>query len=346
MFFDTINITKEILLSKVTEYQIFKYYCKNFIENKLFNSEFRDDSTPSCKIYNNGGSLLYRDFGNGDSLDCFAYVQKKFKLKLKIDLNFYEVLKVIANDLGVIKSIKDFKVEPSLNYVGLKDTFKGIKTRHTIKKKRRLWNKTDAYWKDYYFSQELLDFYRVEPIDYYWINNRNGYLDLVYDYKKNIYDPAYSYEEINGYRKILRPYASKLNKWNSSMPRQIVEGYNQLENTGDYCIITSSRKDTMAWRLLGFNACNPASESIFITENCFLLLKNRFKHIVINYDNDKQGMISNTKYSIQYNIPIFITPKLSAATKDLSDILYFKGYDTALNIKNNFKNNLIYGTEL
>lgn len=344
--FDTIGIDKHFILSKVTQYQIFKHYCKNFTEGKLFSSELRSDSDPSCKIYNNNGNLLYFDCGTREKYDCFSYVQAKHKKLYGIDLNFGEVLRVIAADFGFIQKVKDFKVSPSLNYVGLADTFKGIKTKYTIKKKRRPWNKADTYWKDYYFTEELLNFYRVEPLEYFWKSNNNGYLDLVYEYKKNIYNPAYSYEEINGYRKILRPYEVKLKKWDSCMPKQIVEGYTQLDNTGDYCIITSSRKDTMAWRMLGYNACNPGSEAMFLTENCFLLLKNRFKHLVINYDNDIQGMVSMKKYSMEFNIPMFIVPKYSNAVTDLSDVLYFKGYDTAQNLTKNFKNNLIYGSEL
>jgi hypothetical protein len=343
--FDTIDISKERLLEKVSQYQIFKYYCKNFVENKLFSSELRNDSSPSCKIYNNNGNLLYYDCGSGEKYDCFAYIQAKHKTLYNIDLRFNEVLKVIANDFGVIKTINNKKVTPSLNYIGKADTFKGIKTKYSLKKKKREWNRTDTYWQDYNMNRELLDFYRVEPLEYYWKSNPGGYLDLVYDYNNNIFDPAYSYEEINGYRKILRPYAGKLNKWDSSMPKQIVEGYNQLDNTGDYCIITSSRKDTMAWRMFGYNACNPGSETIFLTENCLLLLKSRFKHIVINYDNDEQGIKSMRSYSNGFALPVFIIPKLSASTKDLSDLIYFKGMDVAQNIVNNFKKNLIYGTE-
>lgn len=309
--FDTIDISKELLLQKVSPYQIFKYYCKNFVENKLFCSELRHDPTASCKIYNNGNNLMYVDFGTGDKYDCFDYVKARHKKQFGIDLYFNEVLRVIANDFGIIKAIKEFKIEPSLNYIGKADNFKGIKTKYILKKKKREWNKCDTYWQDYNLMFGLLDFYKVEPLDSYWRSNRNGYLDLVYNYAHNVFNPAYSYEEINGYRKILKPYAEKHHKWDSCMPKQIVEGYNQLENTGTYCIITSSRKDTMVWRMLGYNACNPGSETIFLTQNCLNLLKQRFKHIIINYDNDEQGIISMKKYSIEHNLPVFIIPKLS-----------------------------------
>tara|TARA_R110000868_G_scaffold45813_2_gene151757 strand:- start:3312 stop:4331 length:1020 start_codon:yes stop_codon:yes gene_type:complete len=333
-------ITKEYILSKVSEYQIFKYYCKNFVENKLFSSELRQDSSPSCKIYNNNGRLLYVDYGSGEKYDCFEYIKVKHRSLYKEDLNFYEVLNIIASDFNIIRKTKDNKITPSLNYIGRADTFKGIKTRYSLKKKRRDWNKADTYWKDYYFTQDLLDFYNVEPLENYWKSGSNEVYNLTYSYKDNIFDPAYSYEEINGYRKILRPYNDK-QKWDSNMPRQIVEGYTQLEQTGDYCIITSSRKDTMAWRLFGYNACNPGSETVFLTQNCFLLLKNRFKHIIINYDNDTQGLFSMNKYAQEFGIKQFIIPKLSPSVKDLSDLLYFKGWDTTQKIINNFKNNLI-----
>jgi hypothetical protein len=47
------------------------------------------------------------------------------------------------------------------------------------------------------------------------------------------------------------------------------------------------------------------------------------------------------KYSQQFGIKQFIIPKLSPSVKDLSDLLYFKGWDTTQKIINNFKNNLI-----
>lgn len=342
--FDTINISKDDVLKKVSQYQIFKYYCKGFVENKLFSSELRHDPTPSCKVYNNNGNLLYYDYGSGDKYDCFGYIQAKYKILFKIDLYFNEVLKIILNDFGVIKNIGDKKITPSLNYIGKPDKFEGIRTKYSLKKKAREWNNADTYWEDYYLKRDLLNFYNVQPLDYYWKVNAGGYLDLVYDYKTNIFDPAYSYEEINAYRKILRPYADKLEKWDSCMPKQIIEGYNQLENTGDKCIITSSRKDTMVWRSFGVNACNPGSETIFLTDNCLELLKSRFKQIIINYDNDTQGIKSMVKYSIEYNLPMFIIPK-SQSIKDISDLVYFKGRETTQKTINNLKINTIYGTE-
>jgi hypothetical protein len=338
--FDTINLSKDYLLTKVSQYQIFRYYCKNFVENKLFSSEFRSDSSPSCKIYNNNGNLLYHDYGSGESYDCFSYIQAKFKIMYNISLYFDEVLKVITTDFGLIKQIGDKKLTPSYNYIGKADTFKGIKTKYTLRKKQRAWNRTDTYWEDYHLSQELLDFYNVQPLEHYW-KSQGDYLNLVYSYKDNIFDPAYSYEEINGYRKILRPYATKLQKWDSCMPRQIIEGYNQLENTGDICLITSSRKDTMVWRSFGINACNPGSETMFLTDNCLELLKNRFKQIIINYDNDEQGIKSMNKYSLEYNLPMFIIPK-SPGIKDISDLVYFKGEDFTQKTINNLKNNLVW----
>ena len=58
--FDSIGIDKEFILSKVSQYQIFKYYCKPYKEGVLFCSELREDNTPSCKIYNNAnGKFIY-----------------------------------------------------------------------------------------------------------------------------------------------------------------------------------------------------------------------------------------------------------------------------------------------
>ena len=54
----------EVILEKITEYDIFRHYCFSFkILNKKFCSELRKDKRPSVSIVNYKGSLLYKDFG-------------------------------------------------------------------------------------------------------------------------------------------------------------------------------------------------------------------------------------------------------------------------------------------
>ena len=87
----------------------------------------------------------------------------------------------------------------------------------------------------------------------------------------------------------------------------------------------------MVWRLFNINAISPQSESIFLNENQFDLLKLRFKKIIINYDNDVQGLKSMDKFSNQFNIDKLIIPEY----KDISDYIKYQGYDKTKNLINN-----------
>lgn len=324
---DVEHLTKDLVLRHVSEYQIFKFYCKNFIElNKRLCSDLRIDNKPSCciKMYNNG--LYYKDFGTDESYNCFSYIRQYMKIKFNQDLNFNEILKVIINDLGLIKKIDNKKLIPSLNYVGLPDKFENKNT--VIKIKRRNWNYEDIYWDQYYLTKDILCFYGVIPISNYWISKNNSELFLAYSEKKD--DPAYSYEHGNGLRKILRPYDID-NKWISNLPRNIFSGWQQLDKIADLLIVTKSLKDCMVWRLFNINAISPQSESIFLNENQFDLLKLRFKKIIINYDNDVQGLKSMDKFSNQFNIDKLIIPEY----KDISDYIKYQGYDKTKNLINN-----------
>jgi hypothetical protein len=325
MFGGVDHPTKESILKKVTEYQIFSHYCKNFKElNKPFLSELYIDTKASCRIIYYNGKLLYKDFGNGSSFNCFSYIMAKY------NCTFNECLKIIANDFGFIKHIKDFKIVPSANYVGLPDKNFGNSKTALMVKFRRWYPKIDTYFYDYYITDELLRFYNVKALEYYWVAEKGDSMFLAYKYKDNIFDPAYSYEEGDEYRKILRPY-NKNYKWTSNVPRRYYQGYKQLDNTGDILIVTSSLKDVMIWRTFGYNAICPTGETVFLTDNALELLSYRFKKIFLNYDNDDEGIKQSKKIKEQYNIDSILTPNY----KDISDYIYFQGYDKTNNLIKN-----------
>ena len=314
-------VDKEYILNRISEFQIFKYYCHNFESlNKPFLSEFYIDTKPSCRIraYNQG--LYYKDFGTGDSYNCFEYVMMKFKCTYK------ECLSIIASDFKLINKIKD--VIPSINYLGYPDKKFGV-SKTVILCKFRQWYKFDTYFEDYHITRDILDRYYVTPLEIYWLE-KSGEMFPAYKFKENIFDPAYSYEEGDNLRKILRPY-NKEYKWTSNVPRRYYQGYKQLDNTGDILIVTSSLKDVMVWRLFGFNAICPTGETVLITENAYELLKYRFKNIIINYDNDEQGIKSSNQYLKVFDTKTIFIPEF----KDISDYIYFKGYDSTKNLIKN-----------
>ena len=67
-------------------------------------------------------------------------------------------------------------------------------------------------------------------------------------------------------------------------------------------------KDCMTLYSLGVAAIAPISENCFLSEAQYKRLKERFKHIVIFYDNDRPGLSAMIKVRKNFSdvIPIWI----------------------------------------
>lgn len=65
-----------------------------------------------------------------------------------------------------------------------------------------------------------------------------------------------------------------------------------LPKTGEYLVVTKSLKDVMTLYSLGIPAIAPISENCFLSESQYNRLKERFKYIVLLYDNDRPGLRS------------------------------------------------------
>ena len=87
-----------------------------------------------------------------------------------------------------------------------------------------------------------------------WIND-----SFFHEYSK--YDPIYRYREKGNRIKLYRPFANKWFKWRTNMSGGILEGWDELPETGNMVIITSSKKDVMSLYAAGFTAIATRSES-------------------------------------------------------------------------------------
>ena len=263
----------DVILGKITEYDIFKYYCPSFKQlGKKFNSELREDKTPTVSIIPYNGRLLYKDFGNSDHVfNCFSYVQHKY------NCSFLGALRIVDCDfrLGLAPNIPGQKFTMGLMAYRQSNTPKYSKPPVLIQKKRRPWTKEDAkFWSKYFVSKKVLRSFAVEPISHFWINGiRFSCKSITYAFKFN-----------NRY-KIYSPYDDK-NKWLSNTKKTDVQGYNQLPNKGERLIITSSLKDVMCLHSAGYPSIAIQSEMQIPEEHLISELKNRFNTIEILYDND------------------------------------------------------------
>lgn len=318
------DITKEEILSKISEYQIFKYYCHNFQElDKSFLSEFYYDTKPSCRIYiTNNNNLYYKDFGTGEHLSCFDYICKKY------NITYYECLRVIANDF----KIKELKVNISPNLILSNDAV-NIAPKPRIKSRIEIvsqnFTSTDYdYWKQFCIPLKMLEEYNVFSTKFVYLYTSKG--STVFEYKKS--NPIYAYR-FTGYNKysykIYFPKADKQHKWLfNGGTKDDIEGLYQLEMSGQLLILTKSLKDVMCMRLFGLNAISLQGEANKLESELVKKLLRRFDKIIVNYDNDEQGIKSAASLCREYGFDSFVFDE----SKDLSDLIKDKGIDFAKNV--------------
>jgi hypothetical protein len=271
------HLHTNVILGKITEYDIFMYYCPNFKKlGKKFKSELRKDNSPTVSIIPYNGRLLYKDFGSSEhTFDCFNYVKHKY------NCSFIAALRIIDCDFNLGLSSKKEIINFTMGYMAYRQnkTPEFTKPEIIIKKKRRSWTKEDAkFWSQYLVTKELLIKFAVEPISHFWINSTRFSCKSI----------SYAFRFNNRY-KIYSPYDEE-NKWLSNTKKTDVQGYNQLPNKGERLIITSSLKDVICLHSAGYNAIAMQSEMQIPEEKLISELKERFNRIDILYDNDFNKM--------------------------------------------------------
>lgn len=319
-----IPIKKEEILSKVSEYDIFKRYCTNFMQLDVsFISDLRVSDTPNCRIHlTNNNELRYKDFKSGDYLDCWNYIMKKF------NCTYYEALNIIANDFDIKKSV--LSIEPRI--ITANDEFK-LKISNIPREKSTItitsqpWNKIDyEYWNQYGISLNLLDEYDVFAAKYVYLIK--GGRRTIFEYNKNNPCYAYRFEREGGYSyKIYFPMSKdKKFKWLfNGGTKDDIEGYSQLPLHGDMLILTKSMKDVMCYNILGLSAISLQGEGNKLEQELVNKLLKRFNKIIINYDDDERGIIETNKLIRQYGFNHFYIDDY----KDLSDYIKNRGLDKA-----------------
>ncbi len=321
----SIQITKEEILLKISEYDIFKMYCSNFKELEIpFISELRHSDTANCRITAKYNSLIYKDFKAGSSYDCFNYVMIKYRC------NYFEALNIISNDFN-LKSSSIPSIEPRI--ITANDEFK-LKIANVPKEKSIIqivsqpWNSVDYdYWSSYKIPLSLLDEYNVFSAKTVFLIK--GDKRIVFSYKKN--NPSYAYRfdtEIGYSYKIYWPLTKdKKFKWLfSGGVSSDIEGYSQLPLHGDILILTKSLKDVMSFNLIGYPAISLQGEANKMEQSLVDKLLKRFDRIIVNYDEDLEGIKGSKRMKQQFGFDYFF---IDDGYKDLSEYIKHKSLEEA-----------------
>lgn len=319
---ESTDLTVKNILKKIRDYDIFSYYIDDLTIGKAISSPLRVDNHPSFSVYPSDFGLKYIDYATGDQGTCFDFVMKKY------NLNFFECLAVINNDFRLGLSSKGY-TKPTLSIVGVKQDKAPARKNDTavIQVKRRGWNDREdkSFWSQYGITCKILNFFNVYPLTHIWVNDW-----LVHTTTKD--NPSYGYYFGDDHWKVYSPYSN--HKFISNTPKDVYAGYQQLPERGDLLVMTKSLKDVICLYQHGVHAIAPQSEGQNITHKFMGEMKERFKRIVVFYDNDQAGKRGTRKVCGTHALNSVVTPE----EKDISD--YHKKFGrekTGLLIKNLLK---------
>lgn len=323
------RITKDFILSKINQESIIQYYTKiDVTSKKLHLSPFRNDNKVTVGLYKSKNGIVYlHDFATNEHINCFEVVMKLY------DCNYYEALDIIAQDFELVESNSSVKEVSQKNKPILIDE---ISETHSSDIKVQIKDFTEdelKWWEQFGISKKLLKKYHVYSIKYVFLN---GNLKFTSSNKCPIYGYYFGKDKNKDEKwKLYFPMnKDKGIRFLNNLPNKKLQGYKQLDKTGDILIITKSLKDCACFRAFNINAVAPSSESTFCLKEQIDEFKKRFKHIIVMYDQDKAGKHNMYKIRLKYpELDFFVIPNYLKA-KDFSDLRKLYGKEKTKELLN------------
>jgi hypothetical protein len=297
-------LSAESIRQHVDDYTLFCYYMDMEPSiNVPVQSPLRDDLRPSFTLYyNTRDKLKFCDHGTGRIGDVFDFISAKY------GINHTQALQQVNHDFGL-----GYDGAPSVDvkYAPQKEPVIRPKKKLEITS-REFTSKALDWWNSFGITREILDRYYVTQVDWlHWDGNPAKAGDMTFAYR------------IGKFYKIYRPLSVGLNKFMNTYPRHYVEGLLQLQQRLDYLIITKSLKDVMVLSRLGYEAIAPKSESTSITTEIRDFINQRYKRIVVLFDDDEGGRRGTESY------PEYEKIYIPGEDKDISDFTRKNGLSEA-----------------
>jgi len=299
-----VPLTKDNILRRLSQEEIMTRYLGVTVSSTPITNPLRpNDKKPGCTFWtSSSGRLWFKDWAKDKIYDCFNIVMEKY------NLSFYQSLAKINKDFQLGLGDTKSKVSSS----SIKETPIKITRRKSIQAIPCKWTKEAlSYWSSYGITKNILN-------QYFVYNTKLVYIDQNISQRATLKNPIFTYLYPPSTNiKIYRPL-DKEKKWKSSTNKNDIDGIHQIPKKGKLLMITSSRKDIMVLRSLGFSAISPTTETVLLDEKVISSLKKRFKYIVTFMDSDKAGDASRQKYFDKFNIQGIQIP-YRYNTKDISD---------------------------
>lgn len=318
---EPLNLNKEIILDIVSEETLMEHYLGIPVKKGMFKSTLRADEHPTGSFTrDSSGRLIFKDFNGSFYGDVFEVVKYKFRVSYK------EALRIIANDFGIIQIDSVKKNSKLIEYSNTKFEEKEL---CNIQIEMKPFSDGElGWWKQFNINLDILNKFKVFSCKSVFLNGRyltgSSNRDYIFGYYK------YTLDNIDYFR-IYYPQRKKyrfLSNWNASM----IQGYDQLPKNGDLLVITKSMKDVMTLYSFNIIAIAPNSETLFLSSEQYEDLKQRFKKIILFYDNDLPGIANMNKIRKNFHIDCIWIPRKYA--KDISDFCSKFGSDNTKKLIN------------
>jgi len=237
--------------------------------NQKYKSPFRDDgSYPSFNVYEDENKILrWNDHGN---------LEDKLPIKYRDCIGVYQQLSGKSR-MECCTEIWNNAPPPLL----LKKTESKAKTDPFLEV-RTYYTETEWDWWNF-IDRSLLKTQLVFPT----LKYEHG--SIIIESTDN--SPSFTYIYGKGSFKVYTPNASKTKKWKSKDIKDVLDGYDQLPETGDTLAIISSKKDGLVVQTYcGIPFVAPPSENSLVQ----ILKKSRelscrFRNVVVSLDGDNAG---------------------------------------------------------
>lgn len=320
------KITKDFILSKVNQESIMQYYTGSDVTSKkLVTSCLRNDNHVTVGFYKSkSGTLYMHDFATNEHIDCWNLVMKLY------NCNYYEALKIIAQDFNLINSNVVKSKSPKI--------VESLKETESAKIQVQIKDFTEEelnWWKSFGISKKTLKKYHVFSLQHVFLNGE-------LKFTSSIQCPIYGYyfgkdKNHNEKWKIYFPTRNEFRFLNNTS-KKLLQGYKQLPKTGELLIISKSMKDIMAMYEFNIPAVAPNSETLFINDKQLEEFKQRFKHILIFYDSDRPGKFNMAKIRREHpELNYYFLPK--SLSKDFTDTIRQVGIDKMKELVKQFMSN-------
>lgn len=303
-------LSKEVLLSEIDEYEMYKHYMGFYPELRTgYSSPLRKgDESPSFSLFTNNYppcEYRWKDSGAGGIHgDIFKLVKILYNLP-----DEKSIIKKIRQDL----SKEDYGIDSQRIILKDRPVDKGATI---IKVKSKPFTAEGlAFWNSYGVSLTTLAYYNITQVEWFSFNDAKIY-------PKGI---AFAYKELDKYQ-IYQPYNTDF-KFRNNFDSSIVMGFHQLLYNSDTLVITKSKKDIACLYECGVEAVASRSESTVIPSKFLDYFDTKYSRKLVLFDNDMKH-----NGQIYWDKKIYIP--IESGCKDFSDFMKKFGKDTSIRLIN------------